>query len=181
LPAYEGALLTPYSTLLVEVLAVLAAGVLLQRRFGGTLGGGVLTVGLAIVVVLTATAAWQSAAGGGDAQRQGLVPPPGVSYEEKCLVDQSTPQLVELTRLLRDRLPPDAVYTGVGDTCVAYQLLPRVPARPGHPADWEVFTAAMPAEVRRTLREERSLPPSERTVIATAAGLGARRLTGGAP
>jgi hypothetical protein len=181
LAAYAGVLLTPYSTLLVEVLAVLGAGLLLQRRFGGTVAAGVLTVGLALVLVFTATGVWQSTAGGGDVQRAGLVPPPGVTYEEKCLVDQSTPQLIELTRLLRERMPSDAVYTGVDDTCVAYQLLPRVPARPGQAADWEVFTEELPAEVRGTLRAERGLPQAERTVVATSTGLGARQLTGGTP
>ena len=157
------------------------AGALLAQRFRGPVSAAVVVAGMVIVVALTATGVWQSAAGGGDTQREGLLTPPGVAYEEKCLLDQSMPQLVELTRLLRERLPADSVYSGVSDTCVAYQLLPRVPARPGQSADWEVFTAELPAELRRTLRRERGLPPSEQTVIATPAGLGAHRLADGAP
>ncbi len=175
-----GVLLAPYSILVAEVLAVLLAGALLQRRLRVTRDSGVTGAGLAIVVVLTATGVWQSAAGSGDGQRQSLTPPPGVTYEEKCLIDQSAPQLVGLTRLLRDAMPGDAVYTGVGDTCVAYQLLPRVPAQPGQRADWEIFPAGLPPGLRRIARGERHLPASQRTVVVTTDGLGARRLTGGA-
>lgn len=179
--ASAGVLLAPYSTLLVQVIAVVLAGALLQHHFRGALSVAVMSAGLAIVIILTASGVWGSAAGGGDTQRQGLMTPPGVAYEEKCLLDQSRPQLVELTRLLREILPADAVYAGVSDPCVAYQLLPRVPARPGQAADWEVFTEELPPDALQALREERGVPPADRTVVATPAGLGARRLTGGGP
>jgi hypothetical protein len=170
------AFLVPYSTLVIEVLGVLLAGVLLCRYAGLSLPAATGITGAMLVLLLTAPALWQAAVKDGDLQRAGLAAPPGVGAREKCLVDKGTGQLVPFAAWLRVRLPEDAIYSGVEDTCLVYQLLPRLPARPGQRADWVVYPQGLPRAERRLLRSERTLPPAQRTVFVTAGGLGARRL-----
>jgi hypothetical protein len=171
-------LLFPYSQLVLQALAVLFAGVVLARFAGRTPAQSVGLAGGLFVAVVAASSLWLLASGSGASQRNALAVPAGMGLEEKCLGDQSTQQLIPLGRLINQVVPPDAVYSGVRDPCLAFQVLPRLPARPGQRADWKVYPDGLPPALRRQARRQSSLPDAERTVFATPEGLGIRRLPG---
>ena len=169
-------LLHPYSQLVLEVAAVIAAGALLARLAGQPLRIATALAGGLLVLVLSASALWQTVSADGPSQREDLEVRAGVEPEEKCLTDQSAGRLIPLARLIKDVMPGDAVYAGVTDPCLAFQLLPRLPSRPEQTPDWEVYTGGLPPELQRQAARERALPPGRRTVFATVEGLGVRRL-----
>ena len=170
----------PYTDLVAEVAAVaiacaVAALVLRGRvdRVGFTRAAA-LTVALLMCVVGLSNL-WSAVEGAADT-RDALAPPPGVSYAQKCLADQSQADLAGYFDWLRGVMPADAVYTGTGDTCHAFQLLPRVPALPDHPADWVVYPGGLPGDALRRARRERDLPADQRTVfVLPGSNLGAVR------
>jgi len=162
-------LLVPYSDLVAQVAAVALACAIAAL----VLRGRIDRIGYARAAALTVAALmgavglgnlWAAVEGAADS-REALKPPPGVSYAQKCLADQSQPHLSDYFDWLRGVMPADAIYAGTGDTCHAFQLLPRVPARPGQAAGWTVYPGELPPEALRQAERERALPDAERTVF----------------
>ena len=176
--------LLPYTELLAQIAAVAMACALAAV----VLRGGIDRVGFARAAVLSiavlmgavsVAGLWSGLDNAADA-RSGLTPPPGVSYAQKCMADQSQTHMIGYLEWLEGVMPADAVYAGTGDTCYAFQLLPRVPARPGQRPDWTIYPQGLSREHHRTARRERRLPEAERTVFGEpGSGRGAVRTGSG--
>jgi hypothetical protein len=165
-------LLVPYSDLVAQVAAVAIACAIAALVLRGRIDrvGYARAAALTIAALMAAVGLgnlWSAVEGAADT-RTAFKPPPGVSYSQKCLADQSQAHLTGYFDWLRGVLPPDAIYAGTGDTCYAFQLLPAVPARPGQLANWTVYPDKLPPDALRQARRERDIPTAERTVFVYA-------------
>ena len=181
-PLVPLAVLSPYTDLLVQAAAIaLAASVatVLLRRADSTFAERAAIVSVLLVGVVALPNLW-SGLDRADALRAQFGAPPGVSYAEKCLSDQNRLDWVGYARWLRTVMPEDAIYSGTGDTCLAFQLLPRLPARDQAGATWDIYPGGLPGDLLVRASEQEGLPVDQRTVfLMPGSGLGAVRREGG--
>src|SRR5689334_21921958 len=120
-------IITPYSTLVVELGAILILALVLPRVMRGYRPVEALaTAGVALLCVLLAPALW-SAAASNDAVRTSLASAPGVRANEKCFTANGRGDLIPYARWLETRIPPqdDVAFTGTSVVCMQLVLLPR--------------------------------------------------------
>lgn len=177
------AFLSPYSDVLAQIagiaLAAAFAAVFFRRAGTTTYSERAVVVSVLVVGAVAVPNLWTSVAGA-DAIRASFAPPPGTGYTEKCLTDLSRPDWVQYARWVRTVVPEDVVYSGLGDMCLAFQLLPRLPARPGQDAAWQLYPAGLPPDLVTRAREQQRLPVEQRTVfVMPGSTFGAVRLEGG--
>jgi hypothetical protein len=125
--AVAATIITPYSTLVVELAAVLVVAVALARVMRGYRPAEALaTAAVGLLLILLGPALWNAAAGN-DAVRARFNTGPGVRAPEKCFTDNHAGGYIPFGRWLQARIPPhdDVALLGPEIVCMQLELLPR--------------------------------------------------------
>jgi len=163
-----GTLLTPYVTLSLQVLAVMAGAVVVALLVPRTpLRTAVATAAVVLLAIVTAQQFW-SASISLDAGRASLALAPGIREREMCMLEGGHPDLVGFARWIADRVPPGAkvayVTRSFDRPCFQLALLPRRMVGDVAGARYVMYLDPPAEDVRKRLAAERRKPSGERTI-----------------
>jgi hypothetical protein len=170
--AVPATIITPYSTLVVELGAILILALLLARVMRGYRPAEALaTAGVGLLVILLGPAIWNAAAVN-DQIRAALASGPGVRANEKCFTANGHGDLIPYARWLETRIPPhdDVAFSGPSVICMQLVLLPRRFVALSANPRWLILNRRLSAAERRTVRRTRTLPVDQRPIMVFAPG-----------
>jgi hypothetical protein len=138
------------------------------------LGTAPIVVAL-LLAILVLPVLWRGAAGL-DGARAGLRSPDPNARHEKCFIDRGLQWQLGFLAWIQGHIPPGDSFAVDSSTvdrgCFQLNMLPRRLVRKEAEARWLVKVGAFSPELRREIRRERGLPPSERRVLVLEPGLG---------
>jgi hypothetical protein len=149
-------IISPYTTLVVQLGTVLAVALLLARVVRGYRPATALaTAGLGLMCVLLVPMLWDAAANN-DAIRASLNPGPGVRSREKCFTADGHDAQIAFARWLEARIPADDNVgfqsTSVGAPCLQLALLPRKFVELSANPRWIIVARPLTAAQRRAVQ-----------------------------
>jgi hypothetical protein len=152
-PGAAATIISPYTTLVVQLGTVLAVALLLARVVRGYRPATALaTAGVALMCLLLVPEMWDAAANN-DAIRAGLNPGPGVRSREKCFTADGHDAQIAFARWLEARIPAheDVGFqsTSIGAPCLQLALLPRRFVELSADPRWVIVARPLTAAERR--------------------------------
>ena len=168
---------TPYTDFLV-VLAGFGVGAAALVALSGSQREAAPAAAPAVIAVLLAVLVlpvlWRGAAGL-DGARAGLKSPDPSVRHDKCFVDRGLQWQLGFVAWLQGRIPPGDPFavdsSTVDRACFQLNLLPRRLVRREQEPAWIVWIRSFSPELRERIRQERSLPPDQRSVRVFEPGL----------
>jgi hypothetical protein len=161
-------LISPYTTLVLQVAAIVAAAAVLVLFAPGVARRVAVPIVAALLLIIVAVQIVWSASGTFDAVRLSLANTAGVGDREVCMVEGSHPDLVPFARWISERTPPDAkiayVTRSFDRPCFQFALLPRRMTSDRGSADYVMYLDPIDDASQRYLAAQRKRSPGKRDV-----------------
>jgi hypothetical protein len=158
----------PYSTMLLQVAAVFAAGAALVIFAPGIVRRAAVPIAAALLLIVVAVQMVWSGSGGFDSVRTSLANKPGIGDREICMQEGGHADLIPFARWITANTPPDAMIGYVTRSfdrpCFQFALLPRRMTSDLEQADYVMYLDPIDPATRQRLAAQLTRPPSGRDI-----------------